>query len=329
VGSIETFSGTRVWLAVIAIGVPACAPAIRPTVTPSAAASRMAEFWEEPTDLETRDLLHGLWGAERAPDPNVTYSFLRPKKQGNNPGVTVTDPDGREWHVKQGTEAQPEVVLSHVLWALGYHQPPVYYLPSFTLADSSGTRTERGGRFRLSDASLKNRGPWSWQQNPFVGTPPYQGLLVILVMFNSADLKNENNTVYEVKRTRQDSQWWYAVRDLGSSLGATGRFNPKENDPSLFDRRGFITGVSDGYVEFDYGAINKTLVHRRITPGDVRWAMGLLARLTDRQWADAFRGAGYDSPVADRFIGRLRQKIAAGQCLASTTPPSTEERPPC
>jgi hypothetical protein len=314
---IERFPGVRVWLVVIAVGLSACAPVIRPTMIPSAAVLQMAEFWEEPTDLETRDLLHGLWGVERAPDPNGTYAFFRKKRSGNNPGVTVTDTQGREWHVKQGTEAQPEVVLSHVLWALGYHQPPVYYLPSFMLADSSGTgtHTEHGGRFRLSDASLKNRGPWSWQQNPFVGTTPYQGLLVILVTFNSADLKNENNTLYEVKRAHHDSQWWYAVRDLGSSLGATGRFNPKENDPNLFDRRGFITGVTDGYVEFDYGAINKSLVHHRITPTDVRWAMGLLARLTDRQWADAFRGAGYEPPVANRFIRRLHEKIAEGQRL--------------
>ena len=314
---IERFPGVRVWLVVIAAGLSACAPVIRPTMPPSAAASHMAEFWEEPTDLETRDVLHGLWGVERAPDPNGTYAFFRKKRRGTNPGVTVTDTEGREWHVKQGKEAQPEVVLSHVLWALGYHQPPVYYLPSFMLADSSGTgtHTERGGRFRLSDASLKNRGEWSWQQNPFVGTTPYQGLLVILVTFNSADLKNENNTLYEVKRAHHDSQWWYAVRDLGSSLGATGRFNPKENDPNLFDRRGFITGVTDGYVEFDYGAINKALVHHRITPTDVRWAMGLLARLTDRQWADAFRGAGYEPPVANRFIRRLHEKIAEGQRL--------------
>jgi hypothetical protein len=328
-GLSDTSPGLRVWLVAIAAGLSACAPVIRPTMTPSAAASHMAEFWEEPTDLETRDLVHGLWGVERAPDPTVTYTFLRKKRQGNNPGVTVTDPAGREWHVKQGTEAQPEVVLSHVLWALGYHQPPVYYLPSFTVTDSSGTHTERGGRFRLSDASLKNRGQWSWQQNPFVGTTPYQGLLVILVTFNSADLKNENNTVYEVKNPHHDAERWYAVRDLGSSLGATGRFNPKENDPNLFERHGFITGVTDGYVAFDYGAINKALVQHRITPGDVQWAMGLLARLTDRQWADAFRGAGYQPAVGDRFIGRLRQKIAEAQRLKLSTAASAQKRPPC
>ena len=327
--SYKTFRGARVWLVVMAVSLSACAPMIRPTMTPSAAASHMAEFWEDPTDLEARDLLYGFWGVERAPDPNVTYAFLRKKRQGNNPGVTVTDPQGREWHVKRGTEAQPEVVLSHILWALGYHQPPVYYLSSFTLGDASGTRTERGGRFRLSDPSVKNRGQWSWQQNPFVGTTPYQGLLVILVTFNSADLKNENNTVYEVKRTDHDSERWYAVRDLGSSLGATGRFNPSENDPNLFDRGGFITSVANGYVEFDYGAINKALVDHRVTPGDVQWAMGLLARLTDRQWADAFRGAGYEPAVADRFIARLRQKIAAGQRLGLTSTSLSERKPPC
>jgi hypothetical protein len=221
------------------------------------------------------------------------------------------------------------VVLSHILSAVGYHQPPVYFLPSFTLADEYGHHVEPGGRFRLSDSALKNRGEWSWDENPFVGTRPYQGLLVMLVLFNSADLKNENNTVYEVKPSHHEAQWWYAVRDLGSSLGATGRFNPKENDPTLFERRGFITGVTDGYVGFDYGAINKALVHRRITPGDVKWAMGLLGRLTDRQWADAFRGAGYDTLVADRFIGHLREKIAAGQRLSLTTNTSADQRPPC
>jgi hypothetical protein len=51
--------------------------------------------------------------------------------------------------------------------------------------------------------------------------------------------------------------------------------------------------------------------------------------LTDRQWADAFRGAGYDTLVADRFIGHLREKIAAGQRLSLTTNTSADQRPPC
>ena len=41
--------------------------------------------------------------------------------------------DGVEWSVKLGPEAHTEVVLSRVLSAVGYHQPPVYYLPAWQL----------------------------------------------------------------------------------------------------------------------------------------------------------------------------------------------------
>jgi hypothetical protein len=87
------------------------------------------------------------------------------------------------------------VTLSRVLSAVGYYQPPIYFLPRLSITDANGTHVEPGGRFRLTDKSIKNTGDWSWQQNPFVGTRPYQGLLVILVMFNSWDLKNDNNSV--------------------------------------------------------------------------------------------------------------------------------------
>src|SRR5258708_4970099 len=160
--------------------------------------AHMAELWQKPVDLNERDTFFGPWGEENAPDAHATYRFVRRKQHGVNPGITVSDPQGREWHVKQapqpapkGAEGPTEVVLSRVLGAVGYHQPPVYFVPSFTLADEAGTHVERGGRFRLHAHALDDRGEWSWQQNPFVGTKPYQGLLVILMMFNSSDLKNE------------------------------------------------------------------------------------------------------------------------------------------
>ena len=308
-------SAVSVAVVSLAVGLSACAAEIHPTVSPPVAVSRMAELWEPPANISTRDLLRGPWGAAYAPDADDDYTFLRKKRRGTNPGVTVQDSQGREWHVKQGVEAQPEVVLSHVLSAVGYHQPPVYFVPSFTLNDASGRHTEPGGRFRLHDSSLKNRGEWSWDQNPFVGTPPYEGLLVILVMFNSADLKNENNTLYEVKRRHEEPANWFVVRDLGSSLGEVGRFNPKENKPDVFEQVGFISSVSGGFVTFDYHAVHRDLVDHRIRPDDVVWASQLLAELTDEQWQDAFRGAGYVPAAANRFIRRLRQKIEEGQRL--------------
>lgn len=195
---------------------------------------------------------------------------------------------------------------------LGYHQPPVYYLPSFTLADDWGTHTERGGRFRLHEKTLKDKGEWSWQQNPFVGMRPYQGLLVILMMFNSSDLKNANNTLYE-QRSGDVVEPWYVVRDLGTALGDTGRLAPTRSNPDVFARQPFIVGVRDGFVEFEYHGWHQDLVQRRITPDDVGWASYLLSQLGDRQWRDAFRAAGYTPAVADRFIGTLAARIAKGR----------------
>jgi hypothetical protein len=304
---------------VVAISVMQCAPSVRPTVTPWDAP--LAALWERPSNLETRDLFNGPWGAERAPDPNAEYTFVRPKQGGVNPGVIVNDALGREWHVKQpphnhqGAEGPVEVVLSRVLSAVGYHQPPVYFLPSFTMRDKSGPHTEPGGRFRLHDGSMKARGDWSWQQNPFVGMRPYQGLLAILLMFNSSDLKNSNNTLYDVKRGGATQQW-YVVRDLGSALGETGRLHPKRSDTELFARTRFITGVERGFVVFDYHGFHQELARDRITPDDVAWASTLLARLTERQWQDAFRAGGYDADRRARFIGVLRARIAQGLQMA-------------
>jgi len=275
-----------------------------------------AELWTDPIDLEEQTLSLSPWGADRAPDPADQFVFLKAKTGGSSPGMHVRDARGRRWRVKQGREAQPEVVVSRLLSALGYRQPPVYYLPSFTLADDASVRTVAGGRFRLDDPSLIERGEWPWERNPFVGSKPYQGLLVILVLLNSADLKNSNNSLYEVTAPGDGARLWYVVRDLGTSLGATNRFNPTPNKLEAFERRRFVTGVRRGYVEFgDYDGVHNDLVTGRITPDDVRWATELLARLTDRQWQDAFLAVGYPPAVANRFIGRIAQKIDEGRAL--------------
>jgi hypothetical protein len=297
---------------------PFCTPTVQPTMRPWEA--RLAEFWQRPDDIASRDLFFGPWGSERAPDPHARYTFFERKQQGTNPGVTVTDPLGRKWHVKQpprndqGAEGPIEVTLSRVLSAVGYHQPPVYFLPAVSVTDAKGTHVEPGGRFRLTEKSIKHIGSWSWQQNPFVGMRPYQGLLAILMMFGSSDLKNENNALYDVKRAGEDIDRWYIVRDLGTALGETGRLAPQRGDPDIFEREPFIKGVKDGFVQFNYRGWHKELV-TRITPADVAWACEWLGQLSDQQWSDAFRAGGFEPAVADRFIGRLRQKIAEGRRL--------------
>jgi hypothetical protein len=305
--------------ALLALYMPTCGPALRETTPPWEA--HMAELWQLPTNLAAEDLFYGPWGQNHAPDPLGTYRLIARKHQGTNPGVTVIDGDERVWHVKQapdndqGAEGPIEVVLSRILSAVGYHQPPVYFLPSFRMTDTSGTHIEPGGRFRLAERSLKDRGPWSWQQNPFVGTSPYQGLLVVLLMFNSSDLKNDNNTLYEVKNALGDSSTWYVVRDLGTALGETGRLAPTRGDADLFVRSPFISGFDGPFVKFAYHGWHQELVRDRITRHDVWWAADLLAGLSEQQWQDAFRAGGYERSLAQRFIARIQRRIADGRRL--------------
>ena len=279
-----------------------------------------ASMWVEPANLAAQDLYYGPWGADDAPDPNGVFKLVERKHTGVNLGLTVTDEKGREWSVKQpfpgglDSEAPVEVVLSRLLSGVGYHQPPVYFLKAFNLKDDFGTHVEVGGRFRLKDKSLKETGLWKWEDNPFVGTKPYQGLIVMLMMFNSTDLKNTNNSLYE-RRVGDLVEQWYVARDLGAALGDFNAISPRKNDPDSFERVPFILGTANGHVQFAYAGWYKNLVLDRIATDDVVWASALLGRLSDKQWADAFRAGGYEPAVANRFIAKLREKVAQGKAL--------------
>lgn len=306
--------------ATLAMAPAACVSAKRPLEKPSEPAPAGASIWKDPADLERRDLFYGPWGAERAPDPKAVYTLVERKHTGVNPGLTVVDAKGQEWSVKQpypgnvDSEAPVEVTLSRLLSAVGYHQPPIYFLREFTLKDDWGTHTEMGGRFRLKADELDDEGEWAWEDNPFVGSRPWAGLLTLLMMFNSTDIKNSNNTLYEYKNGGRKEQW-YAARDIGAALGDTHRLTPRKNNVDSFERHPFILGVTNGHVDFAYSGWYKNYVQGQVTPDDVKWAMTLLSRLSDKQWQDAFRAGGYDQETANRFIRKLREKMTAGLAL--------------
>ena len=306
-------------LAAAAVFGASCAGVGRPLVQP-APAPPGASLWVEPTDLATRDVYNGPWGADNAPDPKDTYDLVELKHSGVNLGMTVKDSKGREWSVKQpypgnlDSEAPVEVVVSRLLSAIGFHQAPVYHLPAFTLKDDFGRRVEVGGRFRLKTDKLKEVGTWDWASNPFVGTKEYQGLIVLLTMFNSTDLKNSNNSLYE-HRDGDLVEQWYVARDVGSALGDTNRMAPRKNHIDSFERMPFILGVNNGFVDFAYAGWYRNLVEDRITPEQVAWACNLLGRLSDKQFQDAFRAANYEPDTANRFIARLKEKIQQGRAL--------------
>lgn len=304
-----------VLITVVLVAVAVCALNGRPILTPG----KMAEFWQEPGDLERRNLLHGPGGAGLAPDPNGRYTLTEADDKGFSPGYDVKDERGRDWSVKLGPESRTEVVVSRIVWAMGYHQPSVYYLPNWTLTVNGKAKGEGPARFRSEPSTQQQMGTWSWRNNPFLDTQPFGGLFVLMVMVNNWDLKSQQNAVYRLAREGEESPDRYVIKDLGASLGRTNWWLPgTRDDLDAFEREPFIKGVSGNRVKFHFqGAWREPQLLDSATPDDVRWMCERLTRLTPEQWADAFRAGGYTDAEASRFIRRLREKIEEGLKLGS------------
>jgi len=296
-------------VATLALTVLACggAIAIKPPEHPPSS-DAIKQLWVDPGG-EARDLFWGIGGQKYAPDAHAVYKFKERDATGFSTKYEVKGPQDVEWSAKIGPEAQTEVVMSRILWGLGYHQQPIYYLPSWTLERNGVKTTESEARFRPKLKEFHRLDEyWWWQQNPFVSTPELNGLLVVLLMFNSTDLKNDNNSIYTFEQSMEGAPRWFVVRDLGAALGETGKMYPRRNCLECFEQHGFITAIEGQHVEFDYVGRHQELISM-IRPSDVRWAGQLMAKLTDKQWHDAFRAANYSTADAERYIARMKQKI--------------------
>jgi hypothetical protein len=277
--------------------------------------AQLAELWTPPA--RARDLFGGVGGAPLAPDPAALYTVIEIKRSGFSRGYTVTDPNDREWSAKFPPEAQTEVTASRILWGIGYHQPPIYYLAEWKAARAPSPNPQLPARFRQKDPDLhglKAEGSWSYYRNPYVGTRELNGLLTLQAMLGNSDLKDQQNVIYTLTDAFEGTRRWYVARDLGQSFGRTGAIDAPRGDPAVFEETPFIKGVAGGRVEFHYEGRHRVLFDH-IRPSDVRWVCSQLKQLTDQQWADAFRAGGFAKPVADRFIRRMKQKIDEGLAL--------------
>lgn len=310
----------------LAIAAPSCARAVRKVETSPGRTATIAELWQEPGDA--RDLFHGPGGQQLRPT-QAAFEFVAEDQSGYSPGFDVRDDRGVEWSVKTGPEAQTEVVASRILWAIGFHQPPTYYVSKWSL---KGARTgvQEAARFRPDVRGRNVVGDWPWHQNPFVGTREFGGLIVANLVINSWDWKTSNNKIYELEEPMNGVSRWFVVRDLGASFGKftyptilkwfrlRGFGQGSRNDLADFEEQGFIKSIDRerSEVEFDYRGIYRDVLSS-VTPEDVRWACQRLSQLTDAQWRDVFRAGGYTEDEGRRFTAKIKEKIAQGLQLTA------------
>jgi hypothetical protein len=277
-------------------------------------------LWEDPTDIETRDLANGPGGADGAPGENGKFTFVERAKGGTSEKIHVVDDKGRKWTVKFGPEGRPETAATRIVWAAGYHVDQDYFVKR-THIEGRGGFDVWDVRFERRDDGFKEDGLWSWEINPFNGTRELQGLKVLMALLNNWDLKQVNNKIAKPDKKGggdRDSRVYY-VADLGATFGATGSFFNKipgfgsapagsKGQPNAYAKQPFIDGVKNGEVAFHYkGKDPKALAG--VTVENARWMGNLLGRLSDKQLSDAFHASGFTDAETTVCVGALRDRI--------------------
>jgi hypothetical protein len=324
------------WVGAAAENVP-----LRPYWEDAAILRGQKLLWHDPGAVEKLDLRYGIGGRTLA--PRVPFTFLKEDAQGSTPKVLVRDGAGRKWSVKFGNEVSADVFGSRIAWALGYYAEPAYYvargiLRGAVVGPHLSKYVDARGHFSHARFQLRSKSPeyltdvgWSWSENPFAGTPQLNGLRILMMLLSNwddkdirdAEKRGSNTAIY-----RDGRRYLFFVSDWGAALGnwghGPGRWG-KYVSRSKWDcvdyygqSRKFVKGVNDGEVDWGYQATHTKLMTEGVRPGDVRWLMRYLGRLTDRQIHSALLSSGAGADEAACYVDAMMLRIQELRAIART-----------
>ena len=265
-------------------------------------------LWQQPTDITSRNLYLGPGGTDMRPDLR-RITFIKEEKGGYSKKYQVRDGSGREWVVKIGNEAQSETSAIRLLWGLGYVTEVNYLAPQVTIP---GKGTFTNARFEARPDKWKRTGEWKWKSNPFVGTPEFQGLKIMMALINNWDLKDSNNEMLQLRNGNGD-ELWYIISDLGATFGHASttpllwRFTRSRNNPKNYAKSKFLEKVKGDRVVLHFGGKNRGIMND-IRVNDAQWVASLLSQLSDDQIRDAFRAANYRSDQINLLVRTVRER---------------------
>ena len=279
------------------------------------AANLPAVIWRDPGKAASLNLLYGAGGKAHAPDPNGQYTFVKEDPAGTSPKFEVVDAQGVQWKVKLGQEPQSETAATRLLWAAGYFVDEDYYLAEFKVTGLP--KLHRGGNFVSADGTVhrarlerklkevKKAGNWGWFDNPFLNQREWNGLRVMMSLLNNLDLKEINNSIYEVNGERR-----YLVSDVGATFGKTGgRLSRSKSEPKSYEHSPFIEKAGPGFVDFvQRGKMQE--VAKRIPRADAKWLGQRLSQLSEEQIRDCFRAGGYTPEEVAEYTQAVQERIA-------------------
>ena len=233
------------------------------------------------------------------------------------------------WSVKWGEEAKAEVFATRLLWAAGYITEPSYFVPSGNI-DGVGalTRANRlidskgnfqNARFELRDPRYYPVRGENWTFKSVARFPQFTGLKIMLMLVSNWDVKDArssdpdtNTAVMKRELANGVHEIHYIINDWGATMGRWGAIASR----SKWDCRGyasqsddFVKGVKNGFVEFGWEGKRTDDIAKGIRPGEVKWLMLYLGKLTDEQIRAAAEASGATPEETICFTKAVRERI--------------------
>ena len=288
-------------------------------------------LWRDPGVLRSAHLRFGPGGARGVPVP--PFVFVQEHFAGSQPCVGVRDARGRLWRVKWGHEVRPESFAVRFAHACGYFAEVTHYLEEGAIEGASGLTRARaciGEDHRFREARFELENPhvrmlfgehgWSWDDNPFIGTPQLSGLKIVTMLLSNWDTKDRrdvargsNTAIFEQRVSAFGREARYLITDWGGAMGKWGAnvISRGRWDPDGFEAQTphFVTGVKDGIVQFGYVGQRTADVAYHIPVDHVAWFYGYAKQLTEPLLREALLASGATDEEATRFARALRERI--------------------
>jgi hypothetical protein len=293
------------------------------------AATRL-RIWHEPRDVASL-LRYGPGGADGV--PAAPFRFVDEQMAGSQPCVRVRDARDRLWRVKWGHEARPESFAVRLAAACGFFAEVTHFVASGHIDGVEGLSRASGciagdgsfqdARFEREDRDVRmlfNEHSWSWDDNPFLGTPQLDGLKIVAMLVSNWDTKDRrdvsrgsNTAIFEHRLSRWSWEARYLISDWG---GALGRWGTNVVSRGRWDVAGFeaqtpqfVTGVRDGLVTFGYQGQRTAEIAAPIPLHHVEWFWRLASRLDHASLRSGLDVCGATAEESERFAAAIDARI--------------------
>jgi hypothetical protein len=288
-------------------------------------------IWRNPGTLTAADLRFGPGGEAGA--PQSPFTFIKEHFSGSQPCVAVRDARRRIWRVKWGHEVRPESFAVRVAHACGYFAEVTHYVPEGTIDGAVSLTRARScigddcrfveARFELEDPNVRmlfGEHSWSWDDNPFVGSPQLSGLKIVVMLLSNWDTKDRrdvsrgsNTAIFEHRVRPFGHEARYLITDWGGAMGKWGTSVVSRGrwDPDGFEAQTaeFVKGVKEGIVQFGYVGQRTADVAYDIPVEHVHWFHAHAKQLTEPLLREGLLASGATDDEAARFARALVERV--------------------